>query len=142
MTTRQPITDFEQFVNSSEENRRLLRQEELILEITESISAVMEAERITQAELARRLGKSKGRVSQLLAGDRNLTLRTISDVCDALGCRPGFQVKYEIPMQHNIRLGGALGFQWTELGTRRLVVHEPERVKGISSPSDELRIAA
>jgi transcriptional regulator with XRE-family HTH domain len=80
------VTDYDAFEVSSVPNRRLLRQEELILEITEALSEALEKEGITKTELAERLGKTKGFVSQILAGGRNLTLRTIADVADALNC--------------------------------------------------------
>lgn len=88
---RQAFTDYELFEVSSIKNRRLLRQEELILEVAETISQAMEREGVTKAELARRLGKTKGFVSQILAGGRNLTLRTIADVTDALGYKISIQ---------------------------------------------------
>jgi transcriptional regulator with XRE-family HTH domain len=81
------LTDYEAFESSSIRNRRLLRQEELILEITEALIEALENEGISKTDLASKLGKSKGFVSQILAGGRNLTLRTIADVADSLGCR-------------------------------------------------------
>ena len=67
------------------EFRKLLAQEELILEVTETICDVMENETISRKDLADRLGKSKGFVSQLLTGGRNLTLRTVADILHVLG---------------------------------------------------------
>ncbi len=67
------------------EFRRLLAQEELILEVTEVLCGLLEEEAISKKELAERLGKSKGFVSQLLNGGRNLTLRTLADILHALG---------------------------------------------------------
>lgn len=84
---RHKVTDYEAFEVSSIANRRLLRQEELILEVTEALSQALNQGGITKKDLAARLGKTKGFVSQLLAGGRNLTLRTIADVADALDCR-------------------------------------------------------
>lgn len=81
------LTDYEAFESSSIRNRRLLRQEELILEITEALIEALESEGISKTDLASRLGKTKGFVSQILTGGRNLTLRTIADVADALGYR-------------------------------------------------------
>ena len=72
---------------------RLLRQEELILDVTESLTEAIENTGITRAELARRLGRSPGFVSQLLGGGRNLTLRTIADISAALSLRPEFQFR-------------------------------------------------
>lgn len=77
----------ESFAESSSKRRRLLRQEELILEATELLSSALENRSVTKAELAARLEKSKGFVSQILSGGRNLTLRTLADVADALECR-------------------------------------------------------
>lgn len=79
---------------------RLLAQEELILEVTETLCALLEKEGVSRTELARRLGKTKGFVSQLLGGGRNLTLRTLADVLSVLGYR--LQLKPE-------KLGGEPG---------------------------------
>ncbi len=84
---KQTPTDIELFEASSTKNQRLLRQEDLILDITELLSAAMEDKRVTKSELAKRLGKTKGFITQVLSGNRNLTLRTIADIADALGFR-------------------------------------------------------
>lgn len=64
---------------------QLMAQEELILEVTETLCEVLEKEGISRKELAERLGKTKGFVSQLLNGGRNLTLRTVADILHVLG---------------------------------------------------------
>jgi transcriptional regulator with XRE-family HTH domain len=69
------------------EFRKLLAQEELILEVTETICDILENEKVSRKELADRLGKSKGFISQLLNGGRNLTLRTVADILHVLGYR-------------------------------------------------------
>jgi transcriptional regulator with XRE-family HTH domain len=79
------LTDVERFERSSTEGRRLLNQEKLILEVTEALSEAIEQRGLTRSEVAKRLGKTKGFVSQLLAGGRNLTLRTVADIADAIG---------------------------------------------------------
>ena len=61
-----------------------LEQEHLLLEVTEIIAELMAAQGVTKAELARRLRTTKGHVTQMLSGSRNLTLRTLSDVFTAL----------------------------------------------------------
>jgi transcriptional regulator with XRE-family HTH domain len=86
-------TEVERFERSSIENRRLLKQEGLILDVTEALSAAIEESGLTRSELARRLGKTKGFVSQLLAGGRNLTLRTVADIADAIGVSLAIAVK-------------------------------------------------
>jgi transcriptional regulator with XRE-family HTH domain len=66
---------------------RLMAQGDLIMEVTETLCELLEREKISRKELAERLGKSKGFVSQLLNGGRNLTLRTVADILHVLGYR-------------------------------------------------------
>lgn len=82
-----PRTDYEEFESSSAENRRLLREEELILDVTIALSTAMEKAGVSKSQLAERLGKSAAFVTQILSGGRNLTLRTVADVADALGSK-------------------------------------------------------
>lgn len=83
------MTDFlEQWANQSEANTRLVAQELLITEVTEEIWKAMEEAGVTKAELANRMGATKGYVSQVLSGSRNMTLRTLADICFALGHKP------------------------------------------------------
>jgi transcriptional regulator with XRE-family HTH domain len=87
-------TDYENFARS-DGGRRLLRQEDLIMQVLEDLSGILEAENISRVSLAQRLGKTKGFVSQILSGGRNLTLRTIADICWAIGYAPRLEVKKE-----------------------------------------------
>lgn len=59
---------------------RLFQQEMFILEVTELICELMTEKNIKKSELAQRLGRTKGYITQLLDGRANMTLRTISDV--------------------------------------------------------------
>lgn len=61
--------------------------EHLIFNATELILGLMEHEGLTRSELAERIGKSKGHVSQLLNGERNMTLRTLAEIAHAVGHR-------------------------------------------------------
>lgn len=88
-----PATDYQIFENSSNEARFALRQERLILQVTQALwEALVDAE-VSQSDLAKRLAKSQSFVSQILAGGRNLTLRTVSDVVTALECEIEVRVK-------------------------------------------------
>lgn len=78
-----------------EEDPAGLRQEELILEATEALARALRSSGLTQNELATRLGKTKGFVSQILGGGKNLTLRTLADVAGALGYRVQIQLRAE-----------------------------------------------
>ena len=71
---------------------QLLRRERLILDVTELLAGALEDSDLTRAELARRLGRTPGFVSQVLGGGRNLTLRTIADIAAALSLRPSFRL--------------------------------------------------
>jgi transcriptional regulator with XRE-family HTH domain len=66
------------------EYTRLLAQEELIVDATELICDLLAKQGLTRQDLAERLGKSKGFVSQILSGERNMTLRTLADFASAL----------------------------------------------------------
>src|SRR5258708_34367211 len=72
-----------------------LRQEELILDATEALARALRSSGLTQSDLATRLGKTKGFVSQILGGGKNLTLRTLADVAGALGCKVQIQLRAE-----------------------------------------------
>jgi transcriptional regulator with XRE-family HTH domain len=59
----------------------------LPVEIINEITWYMREHKVTRTELAASMGVSAGRVSQILSGDENLTLRTLGSVADALGAR-------------------------------------------------------
>ncbi len=101
MTTQDSYREFE---TSSVERRRLLRAEELILEVTEALAEALARENLSKAGLAERLGKSRAFVTQVLAGNRNLTLRTAAEFADALGYRLRVRpVRCEVAWQQELR---------------------------------------
>ena len=62
------------------ELQKFYYQEQLILEVAELIAKLMQKYKVSKSELAKRLGKGRSYVTQLLDGTSNMTLRTISDV--------------------------------------------------------------
>jgi transcriptional regulator with XRE-family HTH domain len=70
---------------STAEGRILLEQERVVLEATEALCRLMAAQRVTRADLARRLDVSPAYVTRLLSGSHNATLRTMATVFLALG---------------------------------------------------------
>ena len=62
------------------EMARLFAQENLIEEAGELIARTMREQGIAKSELARRVGVTKGYITQLLAASRNMTLRTFADL--------------------------------------------------------------
>jgi transcriptional regulator with XRE-family HTH domain len=64
-------------------------EEQLILvtQLTNEINWYMRERGLTRADLAARMGVSPGRVSQILGGGENLTLRTLAALSTALDAR-------------------------------------------------------
>ena len=59
----------------------------LVTQLTNEITWHMRERGITRADLAARMGVSPGRVSQILGGGENLTLRTLAALSTALDAR-------------------------------------------------------
>lgn len=63
----------------------LYAEERCIVAITEAVAKAHAAANLSQADVAKRLRKTKAHVSRLLGGERNMTLRSLADllwVCD------------------------------------------------------------
>lgn len=56
-------------------------------QFVDEITWYMREHKVSRVDLARSMNVSPGRVSQILSGDENLTLRTLSGVLAALGAR-------------------------------------------------------
>ena len=69
------------------EARRLYEEERLIAWATEAICEAMNRSGISKAELAASQGTSRAYVTQLLAGSKNMTLRTLARIAFACGKR-------------------------------------------------------
>jgi transcriptional regulator with XRE-family HTH domain len=59
----------------------------LVTRLTNDINWYMRERGLTRADLAARMGVSPGRVSQILGGGENLTLRTLAALSTALDAR-------------------------------------------------------
>jgi transcriptional regulator with XRE-family HTH domain len=67
---------------------RLVFERDLLFgEAIETVAALLASNEISQRELAERLKRSEPRVSLLLKGGENVTLKTIADLGYALGIR-------------------------------------------------------
>lgn len=80
------MTEFEQEMYRSGDPRRI-EQQLLLLDAAEQISRLMEKHGVSRTDLAQRIGKSKGFVTQVLNGRHNMTLRTLADLAWALEAR-------------------------------------------------------
>jgi len=75
-------------VTSGQEATETRVDEELSLLVTQLMNEInwhMRERGLTRADLAGRMGVSPGRISQVLSGGENLTLRTIASLATALG---------------------------------------------------------
>ncbi|HEY3733289.1 MAG TPA: helix-turn-helix transcriptional regulator [Streptosporangiaceae bacterium] len=70
----------------------------LITRLTNEIDWYMRARKLTRADLAGRMGVSPGRVSQILSGGENLTLRTLAGVASALDAHFDLELKPRQPV--------------------------------------------
>lgn len=77
------------FKPKNKKEEQLLKQEETILAITEEIWGAMKAKNITKAELAEKIGCSRSFMTQVLSGSRNMTLATLSKICEVLELKVG-----------------------------------------------------
>lgn len=58
----------------------------LCMQVKEQIEAMMAAQSVSRAELARRLGVKRSNVTSMLSANRRLHLETIERIAAALGC--------------------------------------------------------
>lgn len=129
------MTDFlDRWAAESPEHARLVAEERLITQATEAIWEEMEKAGISKTELAARMGKTKGFVSQILNGSRNMTLRTLADIGFALGRQP------------DIRLGASPSDGWTSDSAERMPIGRPkvryQRTANVFTPVDHWHTAA
>jgi transcriptional regulator with XRE-family HTH domain len=59
--------------------------DKVLLDITETLYSLMDANGLTKASLAEKLGKSKSWITKLLSGDHNITMRTLVQALWAMG---------------------------------------------------------
>ncbi|MTI12130.1 helix-turn-helix transcriptional regulator [Sansalvadorimonas verongulae] len=127
------------WAQSSEKNKKICARENLIMNVTEDILIHMEDENISKRDLAKKLGKSPAYVSQILSGARNMTLRTLSDICFSLGLTPSLSFAYEDGNQLSVK-EAASSHQWQKSDSDHLIVDNVYYLKkwgkkGSSTPS-------
>jgi predicted XRE-type DNA-binding protein len=67
------------------------------IEVCEAFALYMQQQKISQSEMARRLGINRSAVHKFMSGKQNLTLETIAKYAVALGVDPKLTLKfYEI----------------------------------------------
>lgn len=81
---RSALTDYQRFERSSTANRRSLRREELLIEISEALAEARASQGITAGRLAQRARLTQARVRLILAGNREPTLTELVHLADAM----------------------------------------------------------
>ena len=100
----------------------------LVTQLTNEITWSLRERGLTRADLAARMGVSPGRVSQILGGGENLTLRTLAALSTALDARfdlelhavLGFALDHELMDARIGRVDEVLAVR--ELAERRVAV--------------------
>ncbi|MEC6831250.1 helix-turn-helix domain-containing protein [Photobacterium toruni] len=112
------------FFNNAEE--RAYAREDLVFNVTEDLLVMLDELNISKTELARRLGKSKSYISQILNGSRNMTLGSFSDICFALNFKP--EIKIPVKPVEQVKSS------WTN-------IESPKVIKTKQSPSKSIYLA-
>lgn len=79
------------------------RLEGYILDLTRQICTVMEAKKISRAELARKMNVSKAYITELLTGTPNLTLESMLKLSEALGGKLTVEISDPAVMQDAVK---------------------------------------
>lgn len=116
------------------ENRRHYERARLETAITEELLGLMERKGLSRADLARMLGLSKSRMTQIFSGEHSLTLGTVADAFLALGYTLTVQVK---GASKTTRRTGARG---PRLAVRRRGMSSAARAE--AAPAQEMARAA
>jgi transcriptional regulator with XRE-family HTH domain len=92
------MSDFlERWATENDDHARLVAEELLITQVAEEIWKALDEADLNKSDLAGKLSKSKGYVTQLLNGSRNMTLRTLADICFALDKTPAIRLESKRP---------------------------------------------
>jgi transcriptional regulator with XRE-family HTH domain len=88
-------TLIEKLLSTTDEGRRELARQQLLVTVSDQIWDVLEQEKTTCAELASKLRTTASNVSQMLSGRRNITLGTLADIAHELGYQARVHLRKE-----------------------------------------------
>lgn len=89
----EPKSWVERLADDDKDDGRSYEQERLLVDAAELICEGMASAGLTKADVARMLGSSRAHVTQLLAGSRNMTLRSLADLTWSCGFRVGLSLQ-------------------------------------------------
>ncbi len=85
-------TYMDEYRESPDYDDRVMAEEGFVIDVLETICEWMDREGVSRSELAERLGTSRANITQMLSG-RNVSIRTIAAVVNALGGKAVFAIK-------------------------------------------------
>lgn len=127
--------DFDDYLSThlaDDQKRRRYVQNSAIVDAAVELNRALEFAGISQRELAERLGKSEGFVSQVLSGGSNVTLRTLGDFAWGLNC------SFEFTIRH----GGGVSYQRDSWQAPEIESPETETVATKATADSQLALAA
>lgn len=112
---------FERYVAEYQQDPDFLA-EQMALDVVEHAVKLMKASNMTQADLARKIGVSRARISRILNAHPNLTLRSIAMLGFAVGGKPYAGLSTQPPQQ---ALDGSHRSQLTAIRGEGAKPHRP-----------------
>lgn len=86
ISKHQPNMNFQDFVQTIKRSEAY-DKEVARAEISDQISRLMTVQKVSRAQLASKLGKSRAYVTKILQGNANFTIDSLVQIARALGCR-------------------------------------------------------
>ena len=83
-------------------------EEDFVIDAQFLIQELLNQQGMSRAELARRIGVSKARLTQMLRPDANPTLRTVARVFQALGHKAQLTKRMPLCQEEGVKLSGEL----------------------------------
>lgn len=129
--------------NFSSAEEKAFAREDIVYNVTEDLLVILEDMNISKKELARRLGKSRSYVSQILSGSRNMTLGTLSDICFALGFKPEIKLPVQKEPENKINhFSGKWVSQAKTTEENSTIIRSSPKIIDRRDPTDWVREAA
>jgi transcriptional regulator with XRE-family HTH domain len=122
------------------EYEQLVEEERLILEASELIHQLMDERHVSRSGLAKLIGKSKGHISQLLDGRRNMTLRTLARLAYALDHRLGLDARPLAMLRRSSAPVLASNLDTYVFLTKRWMALTPSGLSSLLPPREDLEV--
>lgn len=130
---------FDSMESESKTNKKIFARATLIQNVTEDIMIAMEDLKISKSDLARKIGKSKSYITQILSGSRNMTLTSLSDLCFELDIIPDVKILEDNQKFENFDLDESIENSITFTWEKEELVHY-KSIKSKKAPTKVISI--